>query len=168
MRSHSGRFEGPENPADYEACREAALTLLDAAPRSSGALEERLMAKGYESAVVGRVMRWLVDVGFVDDEAYAQSMVRYCLSRRLGRVGTLRELMRRGVDRSLAERVVAWFEGTDAFVESAYELGRRVARKTEGMDVEKRRRRLWGAGGRKGHDPSVIRRVAEDLFGVGA
>lgn len=156
--------EGPDNPEGYEACREAALTLLDAAPRSSGALDERLRAKGYAPSVAAKVVRRLVDVGLVDDEAYACSMVRYCLSRQLGRMGAVRELMRKGLGRPLSEQVVERFAETGAFVDSAYELGRRVARRTEGMDRDGRRRRLWSAGGRKGHDPDLIRRVADDLF----
>ena len=46
--------------ADHEdsldACRESALRLLDAAPRSSGALRARLVDKGYEAPVVDDVL----------------------------------------------------------------------------------------------------------------
>ena len=44
-------------PNDLDACREAALRLLDAAPRASGALRERLLAKGYGEAIVDEVIR---------------------------------------------------------------------------------------------------------------
>ena len=59
-------------------CQEAALRLLDAAPRSSGALRTRLIAKGYEEETVGKVIRRLVSSRLIDDGQYARSMVQYC------------------------------------------------------------------------------------------
>ncbi|RSX50726.1 regulatory protein RecX [Bifidobacterium callimiconis] len=156
--------EGPEDPRDGDACREAALSLLDAAPRSSGALSDRLKRKGYEEQVVTDVVDGLIRVGLVDDERYAQSMVRYCLSRHLGEAGTIREMTRKGVDRALAARVAAEAARNGDFVESAYELGRVVARRTVGMERDRRLRRFWSAGGRKGHAPDLIRQVAADVF----
>ena len=159
--------EGPENPQDADACREAALCLLDAAPRSSGEMFERLERKGYAGSTIADVVNGLIRSGLIDDEQYARSMVRYCLSRHLGERGTVREMMGRGVDRSLASRVASEAAEEGEFVESAYELGRVVARRTQGMERERRLRRLWSAGGRKGHDPSLIRQVAADLFRAG-
>lgn len=48
---HAGRVVAgvsrtPDDPNDLDACREAALRLLDAAPRPSGAMRERLVGKG--------------------------------------------------------------------------------------------------------------------------
>lgn len=156
--------EGPDDPRDVDSCREAALNLLDAAPRSSGALSDRLRRKGYEEQTVVKVIDGLIRVGLVDDEQYARSMVRYCLSRHLGEMGTVREMTRKGVDRILAVRVAAEAAQNGDFVESAYELGRVVARRTAGMDRDRRLRRFWAAGGRKGHAPDLIRQVASDIF----
>ncbi|PJM75242.1 RecX family transcriptional regulator [Bifidobacterium simiarum] len=156
--------EGPENPADADACREAALTLLDSAARSSGALVQRLKAKGYDESVAEETVDRLIEVGLVDDEAYARSMVRYCVGRQLGERGTIRELTRKGVDASLAARAAEHARQAGLFTEAAYELGRRVAARTEGLDPSVRRRRLWSAGVRKGHGPDTIRQVAEDLL----
>ena len=49
-----------EDPNDLDACREAALRLLDAAPRASGALRERLLSKGYGEAIVDEVIERLI------------------------------------------------------------------------------------------------------------
>ena len=61
---------------DVDACREAALRLLDAAPRASGALRERLIAKGYADGIVDEVIERLTRVHLLDDRAYAESAVR--------------------------------------------------------------------------------------------
>nr|WP_169171107.1 regulatory protein RecX [Bifidobacterium sp. DSM 109957] len=149
---------------DLDACREAALRLLDAAPRASGALRERLLDKGYEADIVDEVIERLTRVQLLDDYAYAQSAVRYCAGRMMGRRGTVLELIRKGVERALAEQVACEAESEGVFEESAWELGRVVARKTRGLDRQVRQRRFWSAGGRKGHDPAILRRVAAELL----
>ena len=158
------RRDTPRDLSDLDACREAALRLLDAAPRSSGALRERLLGKGYLPDVVDDVIERLTRVRLIDDEAYAQSAVRYCAARLMGRRGAVTELTRKGVDRVLAQRVCAEADSRGVFDDAAWELGRRTARKTAGMDLEVRRRRLWSAGGRKGHNPEILREIAQELF----
>lgn len=166
---HAGRVVAgvsrtPDDPNDLDACREAALRLLDAAPRPSGAMRERLVGKGYAPEVVDDVIARLIRVHLIDDEAYAQSAVRYCASRLMGYRGAVMELKRKGVNRQLAQHVCDDAESQGVFAEAAWELGRRTARKTAGLDVEVRKRRFWSAGGRKGHDPEVLREIAQELF----
>ncbi|MFC5221066.1 regulatory protein RecX [Bifidobacterium leontopitheci] len=153
-----------DDARDADACREAALRLLDAAPRPSGALAERLRGKGYDADVVERVVARLVEVGLVDDEEYARSAIRYCAGRLLGYRGTFAEMTRKGVERSLARRVCDQARDEGVFEECAWELGRRYAAKTQGLEPEVRKRRFWSAGGRKGHDPAILREVAHDCF----
>lgn len=153
-----------DDPKDIDACREAALRLLDAAPRSSGALRARLIDKGYDVAVVDEVIERLIVVNLLDDDDYAQCTVRYCVHRLMGARGALMELTRKGVDRQTAEHAVNEARDRGLFEEAAWELGRQYAGKTQGLDPNKRRQRFWSAGGRKGHDPETLRRVAQDLF----
>lgn len=160
----AGVSRTPDDPNDLDACREAALRLLDAAPRPSGAMRERLIGKGYAPEVVDDVIARLIRVRLIDDEAYAQSAVRHCASRLMGYRGAVMELKRKGVDRQLAQHVCDEAESQGMFAEAAWELGRRTARKTAGLDVEVRKRRFWSAGGRKGHDPEVLREIAQELF----
>lgn len=154
----------PDDPADVDACREAALTLLDAAARSSGALIKRLVSKGYDPVVSEDVVMRLVDVHLIDDEEYARSVVRSCAGRMLGFRGTTMELKRKDVDDQLAQSVASEAQEQGVFEDAAWQLGRKVAAKTEGLDLQVRRRRFWSAGGRKGHDPETLRRVAHELF----
>lgn len=166
---HAGRVvvgvsRTPDDPNNLDACKEAALRLLDAAPRPSGAVRERLVGKGYAPEIVDDVIARLIRVRLIDDEAYAQSAVRYCASRLMGHRGAVMELKRKGVDRQLAQRVCDEAESQGVFAEAAWELGRRTARKTAGLDVEVRKRRFWSAGGRKGHNPEVLREIAQELF----
>ena len=147
-----------------DECRDAALRLLDAAPRSSGALRERLLGKGYDEDIVDDVIMRLIQVSLLDDRAYAESAVRYCIGRMMGRRGAIAQLVRKGVERTLAEEVTGEAEAEGAFEESAWQLGRSVARKTNGLDRRVRQRRFWSAGGRRGHNPETLRRIAAELF----
>lgn len=170
-RPRAGGFGGGSAPAapradadDADACREAALTLLDAAARSSGALARRLVDKGFDTNVVDQVIDRLTKLGLVDDLAYAQDLLRSCLHRTMGERGVLSEMTRKGLDPGLAAQVVAQASHEGLFVDSAYELGRKVARKTAGLDLKVRKRRFWSAGSRKGHSPGLLNQVAADLF----
>ncbi|QSY58889.1 RecX family transcriptional regulator [Bifidobacterium imperatoris] len=164
-RSRSVQAAVVEDSGDVDACHEAALRLLDAAPRSSGALRDRLLGKGYAEDVVEGVIDRLIAVHLINDLDYAESVVRVCANRMMGRRGTMMELARKGVDRKLAERVCGEAEQNGIFEEAAWELGRRVARKTEGLERQVRQRRFWSAGGRKGHNPATLREVAAELLG---
>ncbi|PWG64791.1 RecX family transcriptional regulator [Bifidobacterium callitrichidarum] len=149
---------------DEDSCRDAALRLLDAAPRSSGALRDRLLGKGYAEDTVECVIERLIAVRLLNDEDYAESVIRVCAGRMMGRRGAVMELSRKGVDRALAQQVADEAERRGVFEDAAWELGRRVARKTKGLDRQVRQRRFWSAGGRKGHSPETLRRVAAELL----
>ena len=152
------------DPTDFDACREAAFRLLDASARSTQTLSRRLLDKGYDEETVDDVVRRLIELGLLDDEAYARSVVRYCVNRMMGSRGTVMELRRKGVPASLAGKVTGEAAAQGVFEEAAWELGRSVARKTRGLDRQVRMRRFWSAGGRKGHDADTLRRVAHELL----
>lgn len=163
-QSDSAQRRGVEDPYDVDACREAALRLLDAAARPSGALRDRLIAKGYDEDIVASVIDRLTQLSLLDDEAYAQSALRYCLNRLMGQRGAMADLTRKGVDRQLAMRVCEQAREQGAFEDAAWELGRQSARKTVSLDQQTRKRRFWSAGGRKGHNPATLGEVAHALF----
>lgn len=149
---------------DADACRESALRLLDAAPRSSQGLRDRLLDKGFDESIADDAVSRMVGIGLVDDVEYARSVVRSCLSHQLGERATMAQLRLKGVHESDAIRAVDEARGSGAFEQAAWELGERVATRTRGLDRKVRLRRLWGAGARKGHDAESIRRVAMELF----
>lgn len=149
---------------DFDACKEAALRLLDAAPRSSGALRKRLEQKEYDDEVIERVIERLTAIQLLDDYEYAQSVCRQCVARMMGAAGARMTLLRKDVDAALASQVVQEMQETGAFDEAAWQLGHHSARKTQGLDNKVRKRRFWSAAGRKGHNPAIITQIAHELF----
>lgn len=153
-----------QHPEDEEACKEAALYLLDAAARSSGTLRDKLAERGFMPEVIDAVVVRLEELHLIDDEAYARSVIRACVHRNMGQRGAVMELVRKGVDRALAQRVAQQAAQEGVFEDAAWELGRSIARKTQGLDLAVRKRRLWSAAGRKGHDADMMSRVAATVF----
>ncbi|MCH4160505.1 MAG: RecX family transcriptional regulator [Bifidobacterium sp.] len=148
----------------FELCKEAALRSLDAAPRSSSDLAKRLIRKDFEENLVEDVIHRLQELGLLNDEEYAHSLLRYCLQRDMGARGVSMEMSRKGVDADLAAELIEQASQKGNFVESAYALGRTVERRTHGMERKVQMRRLWSAGARKGHSPDMLRQVFADVF----
>ncbi|MDD6372991.1 MAG: regulatory protein RecX [Bifidobacteriaceae bacterium] len=175
-RQYDEDLEGVDAPAsrrpalsDDEAhdeyrCQEAALTLLDAAARSTATLRKRLTLKGYAPETIEVVISNLTRVGLLDDLSYARGVTQSCLGRCMGRRGTVMELVRKGVDRHMAEEVASEFEERGDFEQSARRLAMKVSQRTRGLDRQVRLRRFWSAGGRKGHSPADLKRLESEFF----
>lgn len=145
-------------------CKEAALRLLDYAPRSVADMRQRLKEKGYDEEVVEAVIQRLLELRFLDDNQYAKAVIRSCVSRMLGARATRMELQRKNVDSVAISSCVAEAQELGMFTEAAWELGRKTAQRTKNLEPLVRRRRFFAAAARKGHDLSIINEVYNALF----
>lgn len=143
------------------AAKAVALRRLTAAPRSRAALGADLAARGFEPEVVEQVLDRFVEVGLLDDAAYARMVVRsQGESRRLGRRGLAQELRRRGVGETEAAAALAQL---DPEVEEA--RARELARKRWDPtgDPRAQARRLSGLLGRRGYPSEIVTRVVGEM-----
>lgn len=146
-------------PAAREALRAAAeLLRRRALPASElrGALSGRHGPAEVESAL-GR----LRELGYLDDEAWAQ---RYVESRRAGGLGASllsRELLARGLDREVVEAVLS---GRDELA-AACRAGRTRLRAAGGNRGSGQGRRLAAFLLRRGFEPDVVARSVRALLG---
>jgi len=103
----SGRAKKPPDP------RSLALGWLTRRPLSEAEIRERLAAKGFESAEVAATIAKLSEERLIDDVALAVDfVVLRSLRLRLGKIRLLRELERRGIAATVAER--AYRQAVDA------------------------------------------------------
>ena len=94
--------------ADREQVLEAAARSLGGAPKTSKALIARLLFLGYPDAHVRAAVERLEQIGLVDDERLARSLLASRdRSRQRGDRALLQELRRRGVDDALAARLLS-------------------------------------------------------------
>lgn len=110
---HAGAILDPETLCSLRhesASREAlgrALALVARSRHTRRALEAKLERRGYEPAVIRRVIDRLCELGYLDDEAAAESWLSRRVERRPeGRLALLSGLLRNGVPRDMAERLL--------------------------------------------------------------
>ena len=158
--------------AAVEAAREVALRKLDARACSRAELTGAIEGRGFSAELALAVVDRLEAVGLVDDQAYADALVR---SRFLGNGASgraLREMLaRKGLDEPTIERAMSQIDRDDE-AERAAQLVARKRRSLEGVPRDTARRRLCAMLSRKGYSPSVasaaVRRALDEWHAEGA
>ena len=101
-----------------EETRKKALALLDRRDYGSEELCAKLVEKGAEPDEARAAVRYMVRVGFIDDERYAAMVVRHYAAKGYG-VGRVREeLRRRKLDRELWDAALAELPEPDETVDA--------------------------------------------------
>jgi regulatory protein len=145
---------------------EDALRMLDRRSRTVSELRQRLARHRHAPSAIEATLQRLVNVGLLDDDAYARQFVRSRLAAgRTAPARVQRELVHRGVDRQTAETALQ-----DVVTEDAVEVEtiiddavRRRAPSLAKLDAGTRRRRLYAYLARRGFNPDEIRRALERL-----
>jgi len=120
--------------------RITALRLLSRAPHTRRGLARKLAARGFDRAAVRHALARMVELGYCDDRAFAESWVRLrSSSGKNGAVALYRGLLSRGVAKPLAQEVVSGMYSHEDELRDA----RRLAR---GLSREAAIRRLRGKG----------------------
>ena len=142
--------------AAVEAAREVALRKLDARACSRSELTSAIEGRGFSAD------------GLVDDQAYADALVRSRFSGTGASGRALREiLVRKGLDSATIERALSQIDRDDE-AERAAQLVARKRRSLAGVPRETAYRRLSSMLARKGYSPSVASaavREALDAWG---
>ncbi len=148
--------------------RGVVLRQLSMAPRSRAQLERKLRLKGCDDAVAARVLDRFAAVGLIDDEAYAEMLVRSKQSDRgLARTALAHELRKQGIDREIASGALSQVGAGDERAR-AEELAAKKMRTMHGLDREVQTRRLAGMLARKGYSGEVAWPVIRDAIDAAA
>jgi regulatory protein len=148
---------------------EAAATFLATRPRSVGETARRLRHLGYPPDLVEGVVTRLVEVGYLDDEAFARTWVESRdRARPRGENALRRELAQKGVargvvDEVMAERIDASSDGDPNVVAAAALLARKRAGLMREPDERKRRQKAYALLARNGFDPETCRTVSASV-----
>ena len=87
--------------------RAIVLRQLSMAPRSRAQLEKKLRQRGCDDDVAAEVLDRMTEVGLVDDEAYAQMLVRSKQAGKgLARRALAHELRKQGIDQEIADEAL--------------------------------------------------------------
>lgn len=161
----AGTARSGDGPGDPESvARTILLRQLTAAPKTRAQLEDALGRRGIPVDVISRVLDRFTELNLVDDEAFAQAWVdsRHA-GRGLGPRALRAELARRGVADSTVSDAVARI-GPEQQAETARRLVRARLPSTEGLDRQRRWRRLVGLLVRRGYNYGVAADAVADVL----
>jgi Uncharacterized protein conserved in bacteria len=151
-------------PDPHDVARQIVLRQLSMAPRSRAQLEQKLAQRDCPADVAAAVLDRMTEVGLVDDQAYAQMLVRsQQAGRGLAKGALARELRTKGIDDDLAQEALASISDADER-DRARTLVDKKLRAMHGMGIEVQTRRLAGMLARKGYSPSVTYAVIRDAI----
>jgi regulatory protein len=141
--------------------RDYALKLLSYRGRSERELEERLLKKGIATSETSSTIRYLKEIGLVDDMSLAETLKRETLNRRLlSQSGAKKYMLSRGIPRGIVDLVFSCHEDTDfANALQIIEKKRKVLGKYPQAVA---RRRLYGFLQRRGYSSETIMKVLRD------
>lgn len=141
-----------------------AVRLLAARARSEHELRTAMTKKLVPPDVADEVMARLRELRYVDDGAFAQSLVTSRLQHsQRGRTRIRQELRDKGVDREAADAVLAGIDPEDEW-EAARAFGRKRMRSLASLERHVAQRRLMGALARRGFGGDIVTGVARELL----
>ena len=151
----------------------AAARFLEVRPRSVVEVRRRLTGAGYRAALVDGAIERLLELGMLDDRAFAEAWIASRdRARPRGERVIRQELMQKGIDRALIDELLeerrTGDEGqaTEPDVHAARRLIERNARSLARVaDPRQRRARAYALLARHGFDPDVCREVAAEVVG---
>ncbi|TWD83607.1 regulatory protein [Kribbella amoyensis] len=152
-------------PADpHAAARTILLDKLTGQPRTRAELADVLAEREISDDVADEVLDRFVEVGLINDAAFATAWVESRhRGRGLGKRALAQELRRRGVDDELARDALEELD-QDQEEETARALVRKKLRSMRSLEREVAMRRLLGLLGRKGYPgPLAMKVVKEEL-----
>ena len=167
----TGQRLTPEMQQDIEVdeeivrAKQRAFTYLAHKPRTEEEVRRKLRKQDLDRRVINEVIDRLYELDYLDDEQYAADYAHNRFSNKgYGPIRIERELIKRGIDRHLAERAVAEFFEDESEIETAREQAKKKWHRVAGeQDIRKQKRKLFGYLQRRGFTPDVIYRVVDEL-----
>lgn len=148
----------------HEVARTIVLRQLAAAPRTRKQLADKLRERGCDDEVATAVLDRLEEVGLVDDEAYADTVVRSSQTKRgLARRAIAQELRRKGVDNDVIRDQLDAIDD-DSERDRARELAEKKLRTMHGLDATVQARRMAGMLASKGYSSSIAWAVIREVI----
>ena len=114
MELEEGTLEGLREACAYWAVRRRAAALAAEKAMSAGELRRKLREKGASPEMAQKAAAWLLDLGVLDERAYAAMVVRHYADKGYGRKRLEAELYRRELPRELWEEALEEMPDTGA------------------------------------------------------
>ena len=127
-------------------------------------MEQRLAREGFSTQAIETTIEELIHSGHIRDRKYAENWIaRRQKSNPRGKTLLKNELVEKGVDRKIAEQVVAKVETEDE-TKVALQIAQKRAKQYKRLPVHVAKRRLHGFLARRGFGSEVVRHVLKQIF----
>ncbi|MCL2294363.1 MAG: RecX family transcriptional regulator [Spirochaetes bacterium] len=138
-----------------------AMDILSFAPTTAFLLKQKLLKRGFKSIFIGKAIEKLSEKKMIDDKKFAEGWVSLRMSKNPQAPVVLKAaLMKKGVERQVAEEVLEGFTpGSSIYIEG-FEKALSKQRKKTGRTLEKIRMSLL----RKGYSISLINKYLGEVF----
>jgi regulatory protein len=152
---------------DPELVLAAAARFLEARPRSEAEVRRRLGSAGYRRELVDQAVAKLVELGYLDDQAFARSWVESRdRARPRGAIALRRELRLKGIDAgtidaTLDERTEAEGDADETAARRLLDRNRQTLARV--ADLRARRQRAYALLARNGFDPEICARLSRGV-----
>lgn len=149
----------PNRMVPDRTARAAAETLLARRAYSAQGLLDKLLEKGFGEPEAGRAVERLRELGYLDDEAYAQNLADSLARRGYGARRIKQTLKAKGVDGETADLVLEDDGGGPAQESTDARIDRWLVKLSKGRTLDKKEcARLSAALFRRGFEGDEIRR----------
>ncbi|MBR5950952.1 MAG: regulatory protein RecX [Actinomycetaceae bacterium] len=146
---------------EWEKARDIVTRQLAMMDRSRKQLLDALQRRGIDEEVSQSVLDWFAGHGLVDDEHFAEVLVRTRLAEKhASRRAIAEELRRKGVDREIIEKALDAI-GEDEEYENALQVAMKKLRIASGNPATLRQR-TYATLARRGFSPDNCYRALED------
>ncbi len=158
----------PPKPLEPERAWDYALWLLGRQAYTAAEVRARLLRRSLPEADAQRVVERLLELGLLDDAAYAQSYVERRATQR-GRLALQQELSRKGVAQGLIDRALGE-RGDDDQRRAAVALLHKQAWRFEAAGGDDRdaaaraRAKAYALLVRRGFPPDAVREALEEVL----
>lgn len=141
-----------------------AMRLLAVRARSCHEIKDRLLEAGFSQPTIRAVEFRLLDVGLLDDAAFAAQVVRRGVEAGKSSQLTRRDLQKYGIGSATADESLSEVEDVGVDEERALQLAERKAASCRNLPTEKAASRVVRHLCRKGYEPQLAWEVTCRIF----
>jgi regulatory protein len=145
------------DPEILKTVKNQALRYLSYRDRSKLEVTQYLEKKEYPQPIIQQALNALIELNYVNDQRFALEWGRYTINKqKLGKSRLYAELLNKGINKELLESTLAILYEDNPETELAIQCARKKMNSLQGVEEEKKKRRLIQYLKRRGFSADII------------
>lgn len=149
---------------NFSKCKENSLRIIERSYKTEKEIKEKLIERGYELEEISKVVEFLKEYNFINDELYTKMYIKDRIKRQ-GKEKIKYVLLRKGIDGDLIEEEFSLIDDNEEKI-IAIELA--TKKYTKLLKSESDSYKLWNKLYRflvgKGYDYSMVKEVIQEVL----